>query len=328
MAETTTVYFATNRSPAGQSFGASPGDLSPDKTVFASVLVTGTDLADANSGTLGPITDRTAGTFSTAALNAIVNGGDNLLIFVHGFANSFEDAIKRAAYNRAWFAAGGAAGNTTVVAFTWPSSATTVGSISDLTGPYTRDQGYAGQSGDQLARFFLEVDKIATAFKRLRPNRRVFLLVHSMGNWALQAGVQAWYPQRTQTGAVFDEVFLAAPDENFNSFEAPPGERLTRLADLGKRITIYFNGNDKILFLLSECINKVRRLGTLGPDQINDTTLYPASKFRLRNAGFVNDYHHGTFDAVHQYYRLSPKVRADIVAMMNGDASGERVDYL
>jgi esterase/lipase superfamily enzyme len=328
MADTTTVYFATNRNPVGQSFGPLPGDLSPDKTVFASVQVSGTDLASADSGQLGPITDRSAGTFSTAALNAIVNGGDNLLIFVHGFANAFEDAIKRAAYNRAWFAAGGAAGNTTVVAFTWPSSSTVMGSISDLTGPYTADQGHAGNSGPQLARFFLEVDKIATAFKKLRPNRRVFLLAHSMGNWALQAGVQAWYPQRTQAGPVFDEVFLAAPDENFNSFESPPGQRLTRLADLGKRITIYFNGNDKILFLLSECINNVRRLGTLGPDQINDTTLYPASKFRLRNAGAVRDYPHATFDAVHQYYRLSPTVRADIVAMMNGNPSGERVDYL
>jgi len=326
--ETTTVYFATNRNPAGNGFGSLIADPDPANTLFASVEVTGTDIADAQSGKLGTITGKSVGTFGTGALYAIVNGGDNLLVFVHGFANSFEDAIKRAAFNRAWFAAGGAAGETTVVAFTWPSSGTTVGSISDLAGPYRDDQGSAGKSGEHLARFFLEIDKIATAFKKLRPSRRVFLLVHSMGNWALQAGVQAWYPKRTETGPVFDEVILAAPDENFNSFEATPGERLTRLADLGERITIYFSGSDKILFLLSEGINGVRRLGTLGPDKINDLTIYPAAKFRLRNAGVLNDYPRATFDAGHQYYRLSPTVRADIVAMMNGNPSGERVDYL
>jgi esterase/lipase superfamily enzyme len=324
----TTVYFATNRNETATGFGGAIADPDPAKTLFASIKVTGTDLADAGSGVMGPVADRSAGTFGAGALNAIVNGGDNLLIFIHGFANAFDDAIKRAAYNRAWFAAGGAAGETTVVAFTWPSSGTTAGSLSDLTGPYKNDQANAGKSGGHLARFFLEVDKIAAAFKRLRPNRRVFLLVHSMGNWALQAGVQAWYPMRTERGPVFDEVILAAPDENFNSFEAPPGERLTRLADLGKRISIYFSGSDKILFLLSEAINGVRRLGTLGPDKINDDTIYPAAKFRMRNAGVLNDYPRATFDAGHQYYRLSPTVRADIVAMMNGGPSGERVDYL
>ncbi len=311
----TTVYFATSRKASGDGFGA---ELDPAQTTFGAIKVTGTTLADADSGTMGPVTDRTMGTFGTAALNSIVNGGDNLLIFIHGFANSFEDAIKRAAFNRAWFAAGGAAGETTVVAFTWPSPGKTIGSLSALEKPYKSDQKNAGGSGPHLAQFFLEVDKLVAAFRGFRPNRRVFLLAHSMGNWALQAGVAEWYAKRTTDKVVFDEVFLAAPDENYNSFEGTPGERLTRLADLGKRITIYYNGTDKILYLLSKIINGTPRLGTLGPKKMRDAQVYPAEKFRMRGCAFVADYHHGTFDAVHQYYRLSPKVREDVVAMMNG----------
>ncbi|HEY2069864.1 MAG TPA: alpha/beta fold hydrolase [Rhizomicrobium sp.] len=324
----TTVYFATNRNPMGVGFGANIADTDPTKTLFAAVDVSGTDLLNADSGVLGPITDRSTGTFGGGALNSIVNGADNLLIFIHGFANSFEDSIKRAAYNRAWFADGGAQGETAMVAFSWPSAGTIVDFGEALTAPYKADQVNAGNSGDHLAYFFLQIDKIAATFKSLRPNRRVFLLAHSMGNWALQAGVSAWYPQRTEAGPVFDEVILAAPDEHFTSFEFPLGQRLTRLPDLTRRTTIYYSGIDKILFMLSAPVNGVQRLGTLGPQRMNDETLYTASKFRMRNCGFVNDYHHGTFDAVHQYYRLSPKVRADIVAMMNGGPSGARIDYL
>ena len=46
-----------------------------------------------------------------------------LLQHVHGFDNAFSDALTRAAFNREWLAASGQPGtNTTVVAFSWPSS--------------------------------------------------------------------------------------------------------------------------------------------------------------------------------------------------------------
>jgi esterase/lipase superfamily enzyme len=320
-----TVYFATNRKAEGDGFGADIVRPDPGLMTYGTIEVTNTDLTLPYSGTMGPVTDASMGTFGTATLNTIVNGPDNLLIFIHGFANSFDDAIKRAAYNKAWFAAGGAAGETTVVAFTWPSVGTVVEFGEDLTEPYKTDQKQAGNSGPHLARFFLEVETLVAAFRTLRPNRRAFLLVHSMGNWALQAGISAWFPMRRTNTSIFDEVFLAAPDEDFTSFEVPMGQRLTHLPDMGKRITIYYSGIDKILFMLSAPINGVQRLGTLGPNKMKDMTIYPPEKFRIRGCAFVDDYLHDSFDAVHQYYRKSPKVRTDIVAMMNGNPSGDRV---
>src|SRR3954470_7261242 len=60
--------------------------------------------------------------------DSLDNLGSDLLVFIHGFDNTFSDAISRAAFNREWLAASGLPGtNTTVVAFSWPSSGRVVG---------------------------------------------------------------------------------------------------------------------------------------------------------------------------------------------------------
>jgi hypothetical protein len=51
-----------------------------------------------------------------------------------------------------------------------------------------------------------------------------------------------------------------------------------------------------------------------------DTALYPPARFRMPDCAEVNDYDLlNPPDASHQYYRRSPKVRADIVAVMRND---------
>jgi esterase/lipase superfamily enzyme len=329
MAETT-VYFATNRRPSGTNgFGAHivPPDVS--KMTYGSIHVTNIALPDAASGKMGPIMDRSMGSFAANSLTAIVNGGENLLVFIHGFDNSFADAIKRAAYNRAWFADGGAIGATSVVAFTWPSLGQLLAKKpTSLTSGYLADQGHAGASGFHIAKFFLEIDKLEKAFRIAKPNGRIFLLAHSMGNWALQAGIASWFQQRESNDVVFDEVFLAAPDERFDTFAAPAGQRLSRLKDIGHRITIYYSEMDTIIWL-SNGINGILRLGFAGPGDKTDDTQFPPAKYRMRDCGGVFDYDcFDGFDASHQYYRKSPKVRADIVAIMSGAASGAKIAAL
>ncbi len=325
----TTVFFATNRKPAGNGFGADIVNPDPNLITYGAIRVTGTTLGNANSGAMGPVTDRALGHFGTTSRNKIVSSGANLLIFIHGFDNSFEDAIKRAAFNRAWFADGGAPGATTVVAFSWPSLGQLISNNpTSLTSGYSTDQASANASGFHIAKFFLEMDAVAAAFRQAHPQGRIFLLAHSMGNLALQAGVASWYQQRASSKSVFDEVFLAAADERYDSFEAAPGQRLTRLTNLGKRINIYYSNLDTVIWL-SNSINGILRIGFEGPKDKSSTAIYPASKFRMRNCALVLDYpQFDSLDASHQYYRRSKKVRADIVAMMNGGASGGRIATL
>ncbi len=329
MAETT-VFFATNRKAQGGGFGADIVGPDPSLMTYGSILVSNIDLGNTDSGTMAPIADHQMGSFGADSRTAIVNSGQNLLVFIHGFDNSFDDAIKRAGFNRAWFADGGAPGDTTVVAFTWPSLGQVLANNpTSLTSGYKTDQAQAGNSGFHIAKFFLEIDKLATAFRLAKPNGRIFLLAHSMGNWALQAGVASWFQQRTSQDVVFDEIFLAAADECYDSFEAPGGQRLSGLPKIAQRISIYYSDRDIILWV-SNGINGVPRLGGAdGPKDKYNQEVYPTAKFRMRECAGVDDYDYfDTVDASHQYYRRSKKVRADIVSMMSGGASGKPIDSL
>jgi len=255
------------------------------------------------------------GRFSQSAMDDLSNPGRNLLIFVHGFDNSFEAGITRAAFNREWFAASGvAAANTTVVAFSWPS----LGRLLDLPlpwGDYQHDQIMAGQSGFHLMTFFANLQPLLT---RARTNgSRVFLLSHSMGNYALQAGVQSWFTHGNGDAALFDEAILAAADERYDSFDFPEPGRLSALYRLAPRISIYFSRMDNVL-ALSMAINLgAKRLGQDGPHDRYNTGKFPPAQYRMVDCSGFGDYPID-FASSHQYYRRSPGVRADIASVMTG----------
>jgi esterase/lipase superfamily enzyme len=120
-----------------------------------------------------------------------------------------------------------------------------------------------------------------------------------MGNFALQAAVESWFSYGKSAAMLFDEVFLAAADERFDSFTLPMAARLSRLADLTPRISIYYSVRD-IASLSQFCRQPGTSAGTRGPDTHDYDLLDPP-------------------DASHQYYRRSPKVRADIAATMRND---------
>src|ERR1051326_1721302 len=127
--------------------------------------------------------------------------------------------IPRAAFNREWFAASrAAAADTTVVPFSWPS----LGNLISFPLPwedYQKDQIMAGQSGLHLMSFFANLQPLLT---RARANRnRIFLLAHSMGNYALQAAVQSWFTHGNGGAILFDEAILAAADERYDTFDLP-----------------------------------------------------------------------------------------------------------
>src|SRR5690242_20448638 len=99
----TTVYFATNRKPDPNEIGGFGAEIianDPAAVTYATAEVSHVDLADEKSGQIGAISGQTQGKFSDAAKAAIIGGAKNLLIFIHGFDNTFADAIRRAAFNR------------------------------------------------------------------------------------------------------------------------------------------------------------------------------------------------------------------------------------
>jgi esterase/lipase superfamily enzyme len=317
-AMTTTVYFATNRVVSGpaedyRNYGngiVAPTD--PTAVTFGTAFVDDADLSADTVGAIKSIQDITKGHFSDNATKDLSNPGRNLLIFIHGFANSFENAITRAAFNQQWFTQSLVAGaDTTVVAFSWPS----LGKLLDfpiLTKDYMRDQMYAAQSGPHVMRFFANLEPIIKSARA--SGRRIFLLAHSMGHIALEAAVESWFLHGQGAANLFDEAFLCAADERYDSFGYPPPGRLSDLKQLAKRISVYYSTLDGVL-CLSNVINGLRRLGQDGPKGVGNQTQFPPAQYRLVDCSSFADYDRN-FQSSHQYYRRSPSARKDITSVM------------
>jgi esterase/lipase superfamily enzyme len=144
---------------------------------------------------------------------------------------------------------------------------------------------------------------------------RVFLLTHSMGNWALQAAVESWLGHGNGDADLFDEAILAAADEIYDTFDFPEPGRLSGLHRLTKRTSIYFSAIDAVL-QLSMAINLgAKRLGQDGPHDRFNTAKFPLTLYRMVDCTRFTDFDFG-FASSHPYYRRSPSVRTDIAQLM------------
>ena len=124
-----TVHFATNRvldGPPDQLGSYSESVVAPSRPNEVTYGTAFVNDANLDADTIGAITSLQTigkGQFDQSAIDDLSDPGRNLLVFIHGFDNSFENAITRAAFNQQWFMKSGLAGaETSVVAFSWPSA--------------------------------------------------------------------------------------------------------------------------------------------------------------------------------------------------------------
>ena len=170
----TTVFFASNRILTGDpavvtSYGPNiqPPSVSTD-IMYGTAFVDGVDIKTDQQGSITSIQDTNKGAFATNVASDLSNAGRNLLVFIHGFDNTFEDAITRAAFNREFLAASGKPGtDTTVLAFSWPSLGKIV-SFPVLDSDYRHDQKMATLSGIHLMSFFAQIEPAASCGTRQR----------------------------------------------------------------------------------------------------------------------------------------------------------------
>jgi esterase/lipase superfamily enzyme len=312
----TTVFFASNRVLTGDptliaSYGPNiqPPSVSTD-IMYGTAFVDGVDIETDQQGSITSIQDTNKGAFAPNVAGDLSNAGRNLLVFIHGFDNTFEDAITRAAYDREFLAASGKAGtDTTVLAFSWPSLGKIV-SFPVADADYLHDQKMATLSGVHLMSFLGQVEPL------LRISRangcRTYLLAHSMGNLALESAVENWFLHGNGNAELFNVSILAAGDCGFDAFAQPNLTGLDGLSLLSSRISVYFSGKDEVL-RLAQVINGLQRLGQDGPKDRNDQAKFPPAVYRMFDATDITDYDRN-FLTSHQYYRLSPTVR-DAIAV-------------
>ena len=314
----TTVFYASNRLLTGEpdvvsSYGPNiqPPSISAD-IMYGTAFVDGVDVATGRQGSITSIQNTNRGAFAPNVAGDLSNSGRNLLVFIHGFDNTFDDAITRAAFNREFLAASGRPGtDTTILAFSWPSLGKIV-SFPVLDGDYRKDQKMATLSGVHLMSFFGQIEPL---LRTTRANgQRTYLLAHSMGNLALASMVENWFLHGNGNAELFDVSILAAGDCGFDAFEEPHLTGLSGLSLLSHRISSYYSHEDKVLGL-SQVVNGLQRLGQDGPKDHGDQTRFPTATYRTFDASDITDFDRN-FLTSHQYYRLSPTVRSAIAVDM------------
>ncbi len=355
MKTSVTVCFGTNRQPqlneAGDrivDFGSDPGPISGYAVRFGQATVT-VDLRQQTNELVpdslfvapevltpapGASPQFGSRTIFDALRQSMADKAHPTLVFIHGFSNSFKDAIERAGWISAFYADGGFPAD--IFVFTWPSRGGLLAAVPLPYADYEHDRGTAAASGPAIGRTLrLLYDFVDGLDRKDWCRNELHLLCHSMGNYALRNGLQAWLklpdPADIITGApmrsltyvdravrdpimvrrTFDQIILAAANEDDDAFDDP--NKLEMLPRLGNAVTVYHTRKDWILNTLS---SKTKfngpRLGTNGPDNMSAVS----DKVNAIDVSEVFDF--GDDPEGHQYYRKVPQIRDDIVAVLSG----------
>ncbi|HEV7485186.1 MAG TPA: alpha/beta fold hydrolase [Thermoanaerobaculia bacterium] len=145
-----------------------------------------------------------------------------VFIFIHGYKNTFADAVRRTAQIKYDLGFDGAA-----IAYSWPSG----GALAD----YSADEGTVDWTVPHLAAFLNDLAQRTGA-------RAIHVVAHSMGNRVMaQALARLATPE---TRAKFSQVVLAAPDIDADVFKRDLAPALLRLSS---HVTLYASSRDKAL---------------------------------------------------------------------------------
>lgn len=254
------------------------------------------------------VTKTGGGQFLEALRQLMKEGRSDTLVFIHGFNVSFNGAIEAGArLARKVRVGGGLDTPINVVVFSWPSDGAAVPLMS-----YYSDREDARASGPAVARAFLKLQEFLVALPYdERCQRNIHLLTHSMGAYVLRQGLQAVIAKDADAlTRAFDQIILAAPDEDDDTFERE--DKLKLLPRLGRLVTVYFNPRDKALLVSDKTKANPDRLGSDGPRMVD---MLPKKVVLVDCRNVVGDE-----DALveHSYFVRSSAVCADIGSVLAG----------
>jgi esterase/lipase superfamily enzyme len=259
----------------------------------------------------------------------------DVIVFLHGFANTFASSMERAAELRDAYLSPATdpekqelmsrGREPLVFAFSWPSDGVTVGTA-ETSGEgrqwaYSSDREDARASGLAIARCALRmIQYLAAIAAEDRCPQRIHLVAHSMGNWALRHAVQALVELSREYDRpllrIFDNAFLMCADLEDDALEEEAW--LKPLYRLCRRVHVYHARNDSALSLSDIKPGHGARLGHDGP--ANTTSLLDrTSAIDCTSVSWTPALSH----ARHQYYRLAPEVVRDVRAVLAGKAPDE-----
>jgi esterase/lipase superfamily enzyme len=184
--------------------------------------------------------------FSSAVLQSSTASSRSILVYVHGFNVSFDQAALRAAQLGADLKVAHTA------FFSWPSAARFL--------KYPTDEATIEASIPAICRFLLTLIKVSDA-------QDVHLVAHSMGNRGLLHALHKVLPQlrRIMPQMRLGQIILAAPDVDVDVFR----EHTENIAEFCSRATLYASEKDKAVGL-SRWLHTYDRAGFIPPTTVVD----------------------------------------------------------
>ncbi len=181
-------------------------------------------------------------------LSGRVGSNRDVLVFVHGFNTSYDDARFRLAQ----VVNDGRFGGVPIL-FTWPAS----GSLFD----YEAAKESASASRDALAQTLMQLGDTPDIGK-------IHILAHSMGAWlTMEALRQDAIAGKPDLNGKLGDVMLAAPDIDVGVFKA-------QIAKLDpSHISVLVSANDRALSLSRHLAGDRPRVGALNPKSAGDKAL-------------------------------------------------------
>lgn len=181
---------------------------------------------------------RTADFYAKLRGSIAASDGHEVFVFIHGFKNTFADAVRRTAQIKYDLGFDGAA-----IAYSWPST----GALAD----YSADEGNVDWTVPHLAAFLNDL-AIQTGASSIH------VVAHSMGNRVMaQAFARLATPEAR---AKFNQVILAAPDIDADVFKR---DLVPALLKLSRHVTLYASSRDEALNA-SKKLHRSARAGEAG----------------------------------------------------------------
>jgi esterase/lipase superfamily enzyme len=216
-----------------------------------------------------------------------VGASRDILVFVHGYNTSLEDAHFRFAQIVADSHFSGIP-----VLFTWPSRASLFG--------YGSDKESATASRDALERLLEDLSQTPGL-------GRIDVLAHSMGCWlAMEALRQSAIAGHQDLGGHLGNVMLAAPDIDLNVFS----QQISRIGEQS-HVAIFVSSGDRALSLSSRLAGDRPRVGALDPSNAHDAAELDRLGVKVYDLSAISD---GLVD--HTAYADAPDVVRSIGAQL------------
>ena len=227
-----------------------------------------------------------------------IEPGVNILLYIHGFNNTFEKCIFPMANRlQELVNENDEEELVCVVPLIWPCDNDEKHSLND----YWEEQDSADISGKHFYRIIRKFEewRLGDGRDGVSCNRRVDLLAHSMGARVLLNSLD--FLSKKSGGNVpryFRNVFLIAPDIVNHTFEK--GERGRFISDSSRNVVVY-HANDDLAMTASSGANAMRqvysaRLGMAGPEDLEKCpkNVYAVDCDNI-NLDFDPDYGHAYF---------------------------------